>query len=487
MSGVLYFLSLVLGVFALALIYPALLAAAAGDGHAFGFTFTVGIVLFISAALQLALRGRPRQVSRVGSYLLLILSWISLTIFAALPFASEAGLSVLDSLFEALSGITTTGATVVKEIGGLPRSVIFWRAELQWLGGYLTLLSFILILAPAGIGGLPDRHVRLIEHAGRREGAQIRQVAGEIALIYVTVTLACTILLMLTGLPAFDAVCFAFSTVSTGGFVPRDGGIAAYALPASEIVLMVFMLVGATSIIWHRMITQRRRQLLSAHRESYFVIGIALFVGLAIALSAIGRRYATEDIGVLHVIREGMFTGISLVTTTGFDGRVVSFAALPVAFVIFVAAIGGGTFSTAGGLKQYRVGGMCVQAQRDLVRLVYPHGIRPAYFGSQPYDIQLMKAIWSFFAIAILSGIIGTTVIALEPIPFEGAMIASIAALSNIGPLYNTGWQEVIGPVPHYADMAPRTKITLMILMFLGRIEILALFGALNRTYWLRR
>jgi len=488
MSGVLFFLSLVLGGTSVALLLPALVGATLGDGHAVDFLIVAGLGGFVAAALRLALLGRVQQVRRVQGYWLLILSWVLLSGFAALPFGPVVHWSVSDLLFESVSALTTTGATIFPTLEELPPSLIFWRAELQWLGGFLTLLSVILILAPAGIGGLPDRQIRLIEHADRSEGAQMRSAVGEIALIYCAATLACVVALILSGLPIFDAVCLAFSTLSTGGFFPRDGGIAVYGRPFAEFVLMFFMLVGATSVIWHRMVFQRRNQLLREHRESYFIIGSAIVVGMIMAFTAIGGlRGAGGAVDALTLLREGLFTGISLVTTTGFEGGSVGFTVLPLTFVVFLAFIGGGTFSTAGGLKQYRFGGMCVQAYRDLVRLVYPHGIRPAYFGSQAYDIQLMKSIWSFFAIAIFAVFLGANLIALEPIRFEGALLASVAALSNIGPLYNPAWVDTIGTIPAYSEMSGQTKAVLMALMLLGRIEILALFGALNRTYWLRR
>ncbi|AXS40660.1 potassium transporter TrkG [Breoghania sp. L-A4] len=443
---------------------------------------------FCALSFLFALNGRRSAFGRMQSFLLLTLCWVVLGLIGALPFAITAGLSPADSVFESVSGLTTTGATVFTNLADYPLAIIFWRAELQWLGGLLTLLSITLISAPAGIGGLPDRHIRLAESAEGMMGHRVVNAVRDIAGLYLLTTVACMICLLLSGIPPIDALCLALATVSTGGFVPIDGNISDYGNPFAEIAMIIFMLLGASSILWQRMLLTNRRQLLARHRESYSVMALAGIVGLMYALTLFRAAGSVDVLSPLTALREGLFTAASLVSTTGFEVRHGGFAVLPLTLVMFIALVGGGTFSTAGGLKHYRLGGMLVQAYRELGRLVYPHGIRSAQFGSQVYDIQLMKAIWSFFSASIVVVAFGSLALALEDIDYEGALVASIAAFSNIGPLYPNGWLAVGAEAwPAYAALNGPSKMILCTIMILGRIEVLALFAAANHTYWLRR
>ncbi|PTW60249.1 trk system potassium uptake protein TrkH [Breoghania corrubedonensis] len=489
MTGTLYFLSMLLIGFSGSMVLPAAVATAAGDRNsAIDFLMIAALVAFVAAGTFVALRGRRKRFDRVQSYVLLVTAWVVLSAVGAVPFLTIGAMSPGNAIFEAVSGLTTTGGTVLINLDKVPFALIVWRAELQWLGGLLTLLGLTLISAPAGIGGLPDRHIRLVGIEGYRDRQRLTAAVRDISGFYVAVTLACIVLLLISGIPTLDAVCLAFSTVSTGGFVPVSGMVSSYANPMAEVVLMTFMLIGATSLLWQRMVLLGRMQMLKQHRESYSVIILACVMGLVYAAVLFRAAGSASVLSPLQALREGMFTAISLVTTTGFEVREAGFAVLPLTLILFVALVGGGTFSTAGGLKHYRVGGMAVQAYRELGRLVYPHAIRPAHFGSQAYDIQLMKAIWSFFVAAIFIVALGSLALALENMNYEGALIASIASFSNIGTLYSSGWLPIDAPRwPGYADFNGPTKLILCALMILGRIEVLALFGALNRTYWLRR
>ncbi|WP_321340622.1 potassium transporter TrkG [Breoghania sp.] len=489
MTGTFFFLSILLLVFSGTMLLPASVAVAGGDMPVgLNFAMIAALLAFGAGSTFLALRGRMRRFNRVQSYVLLVSAWVVLPLVGALPFITIADIEVWTAIFEAVSGLTTTGATAIGSIERLPVALIVWRAELQWLGGLLTLLGITLISAPAGIGGLPDRYIRLIGTEGHQDRKRVMAAALDIAGFYVAVTLACIVALLVSGIEPIYAVCLAFSTVSTGGFVPIDGDISSFGNPLAEMVLMVFMLAGATSILWQRMLVIGRVQVLKQHRESYSVIILAAVLGLVYAAVLFRAAGSSSVLGPFQALREGLFTAISLVSTTGFEVRDGGFTVLPLTLVLFIALVGGGTFSTAGGLKHYRLGGMAVQAYRELGRLVYPHAIRSSHFGSQAYDIQLMKAIWSFFVAAIFTVAMGSLALALENMDYEGALIAAISSFSNIGTLYTSSWLPIdVPPWPDFVAFNSHTKLILCALMILGRIEVLALFGALNKTYWLRR
>jgi trk/ktr system potassium uptake protein len=297
------------------------------------------------------------------------------------------------------------------------------------------------------------------------------------------VTVACAGLLLASGIHPFDAVCLALSTVSTGGFMPIDGDLSAYHSTFVEITVAVFMLIGATSIVWHRMIVEGRWNLAAKHQESYWVIGVALCVGALYAV-AMSESADAMSISPFDAVRDGLVTGASLVSTTGFEAHTGGLASLPLPIVLFLAIVGGGAISTAGGIKYYRIGGMVTLSLQELRRLVYPHGIRAARFGSVPYSLELMKSIWSNLAISLLVVIVATLLIAITEPNFDGALTAAVAAFSNIGPLYSAGWTGGGDAWPAYASFGDSAKLVMVVTMILGRFEVLVLFGALSLGYW---
>lgn len=481
MLGVLHLLAQVLGYLAFAMLLPAVIGLVKGDPvGAEAFLLVAGLTGFVSGAIFFALRGRSWRLDRVSSFTLVLAVWLVPPLIAAVPLTAGTRLGYLEAVFEAVSGYTTTGATLFRSLDLLGPATIFWRAELQWLGGLMTLIAIVTVLAPAGVGGLSSRGVALLGPSGEGTIGRSSGTVATVTIIYSATTLLCLGLLVLAGIPAFDALCLAFATVSTGGFMPIDGGFETYRSPLAEVVVMVFMLIGATSIVWHRMIMQGRWAMLAVHRESYWVIGAALGIGVVytILLSATGEA----DSG-LAFLRQGLFDGISLVSTTGFETEPGALATLPVAVAAALAIAGAGTMSTAGGIKFFRLGGMFVQSMHELRRLVYPHSVRSTHFGSQAYDIGLMKAIWASSIVALAFVTVATLLLTLNHPSFHGSALAAISAFSNIGPLYAAEW-DGSDAWPGYADFDSFSMMVLALVMIVGRIEAIALFGMASLAFW---
>jgi len=487
MTNVLNVFSTVLWVFGSCMIVPAFVAYTENEPVAtMDFIIIVVLTIFVAGSMTFAVRGRALRMNRTESYILLLLVWLALPVLAAVPFLTLTDLSLPDAYLEAVSGLTTTGYTVFVQLEDVSRALLFWRSQLQWIGGLLTLWSLVLIIAPSGIGGLPQNQISLMSGASAREVTSSIRVALDIARLYSMLTFLCAVGLLACGFTLYDAICLAFSTVSTGGFLPRSGNLSAFDNAAAELVICVFMLAGATSIFWFRMM-QSRWRMLAVHRESYLVVGTAILVGLIYSAKLFEAAGSAEVLHPLTALREGVVTGISLITTTGFESRQSSFSVLPMPLVLFLTLIGAGSFSTAGGIKFYRIGAMVVQAGRELNRLIYPHGVRSAKFGGQQYDIQLMKAIWAYFLTVSVFVPTVAVLLANPALPLDGALLASAAAFANAGPVYASGWLPGADqwlPVVQFSD---GNKMVLCATMILGRIEILALLGAINRTYWSNR
>lgn len=483
MIGVLLLLSQVLGGFAVALFFPAAVGFAAGElNNAAIFVVLASLVGFFSCAIFFALRGRVRRLDRVSGFVLILLIWTLPPLIAALPLMRIADVSYVTALFEAASGYTTTGATAFPSLGPLGLSGVFFRAQLQWLGGLMTLVTIVTVIAPSGLGGISSPQVALVTTSDGR-ATRLSGTLRQVITAYLVVTFACLILLLATDIPPFDALCLALSTVSTGGFMPIEGSFSDYGSTFAEIVVMIFMLIGATSIVWHRMIVEGRWALAARHRESYWVIGIALTLGVAYALAFAARSVDVGGTEVLRALRDGLFAGVSLVSTTGFASFNDALAGLPAPIVLLLALIGGGAISTAGGLKYYRIGGMFTSSIQELRRLVYPHSVRRARFGGAMYNIEVMKSILSGLVVAILVVIAATLLIPTSELAFDGALTAAIASFSNIGPLYNAGWAGS-DAWPAFAEFGVTAKLVMVVTMILGRIEVLVLLGALNFAYW---
>lgn len=487
MTNVLNVFSTLLWLFGTCMIAPAIVAIAEQEAAATtDFIIIVVLTVFVAGSMTFAVRGRAKRMNRTESYILLLFVWLLLPAVAAIPFLALSDLSVLDAYLEAVSGLTTTGSTVLLQIDETSRALLFWRSQMQWIGGLLTLWSLVLIIAPSGIGGLPQNQISLMSGASAREVTSTVRVALDVARLYSLLTLLCAVGLLACGISLFDAICIAFSTISTGGFLPRSGNLSGYENASAELVVCIFMLAGGTSIFWFRMM-QSRWQMLAVHRESYLVVGTALFVSFIYAAKLFEAAGSADVLHPLTALREGAVTGISLVTTTGFETRQSSFSVLPMPIVLFVILVGAGSFSTAGGIKFYRIGAMLVQAGRELNRLIYPHGVRSAKFGGQQYNIQILKAIWAYFLTVAVFVPVVAVFLAGENLPMDGALLASASAFANAGPVYASGWLPGAEQWPPISEFSPVKKIVLCATMILGRLEILALFGALNRTYWLNR
>ncbi len=443
---------------------------------------------FVFGSLVLAVMNRKSRLPDVGKLVLLAAVWIILPIFAALPIADISNLSVLDSIFESVSGISTAGGSILKTVESWPQGLLFWRIQLQWFGGFLALLTVLLIIAPMRIGGLTSGSSIYLGNLDRG-GTQRRAISIvlKIFAIYASMTMLCTIVLFMSGTRAFYAVTLAMTAVSTGGFLPFDGAIDTYVSPVGLFTISLFLLVGATSVFWQRMLLDRRVAGLATHRESYSVMALIAILSL-IYMFIIVSISAPSANAIGHALLEGFFVATSLVATSGIEARPGTIALIPLIIVLFIILVGGSAYSTTGGLKHYRMGGMLVQSWSEIERLIYPHNVKPSKFGSQDYDMNLMKAIWSFFTVMILTIAFFSIIIAASGIPFEAALTATISAFATAGPVYEAGWAAPGAETwPTYNNFTETGKIALICTMILGRLEVLVLLSMLSTKYWFNR
>lgn len=468
------------------MILPALIAFSGGDFRGFSvFTATAVLVAGVSLALIAALRGTTTSVRRHHALALVCIVWPVISAIAAIPLWYLTELSYGGATFESISALTTTGFTLIGDLETLPPSVHVWRAGLQWYGGFLTLLAVTQILAPLSIGGLPQRQLSFIDDSDA--GIKVRTVT-QVRLIgtaYLATTFACLLWLLLSSVSPLDALGLSLATISTGGMTMHNQPIYTYVPPAGQIGLIAFMVVGGTSILWQGMVLRGDLQQLVRHREAYFTIGAIIILGVIF-----GMLYQLRSAGDLSValttLREGLFAAASLVSTTGFHVREESFSVLPIGVVFALVLVGGGALSTAGGLKLFRVGILCVQSVRELSLSLFPHGVNPLNVGGKRWDADSLQGIYAMILAFVLVFMLTVSVLAFQGLAFEPTLMAGIAALSNAGPVYGAG-PEAQQPWPPLSSFGSVSLIALSVAMILGRIEVLAFFSLLNLAYWRTR
>jgi trk system potassium uptake protein TrkH len=473
-----------------ALIVPPILFAIADGMRDLALSMLLVGALGVFAALMVlgSIAGFARPLGRASGYLALVAVWILLPVMAAISFKTLSGLGWVDSWFEAVAALTTSGSSLLPRETA-PRALLFWRASLEWYGGFLTLVSIIHVLAPGGFGGLPGGDRRIITgHASDMtvDLGGFREVMGQ----YVLITIIVFVALMLAGVTGPLAAMMSMVAIATGGFLPFDGALENHAGPAAQLVLAAGLALGTVSVFWRQRLFRTPKLFLMANPEIFIVaLGMLAFALLfAARLSAVSGG---ADLGPVFI--EGLLAATSLIATSGIESRPGVIALWPEVLILLIVLVGGGIYSTTGGFKIYRISAMAIHSARELNRLVYPSSVSNLRFGRYLVDEPSMRAIWTYFALSLLIIAAAAMAFTLTATDFEAGITIAIAMFSNAGPVYdalvpapfatdptNVAW-------PHMAAMPPTAKIAGIVVMTLGRLEVMVVFAVLNLRYWLNR
>lgn len=475
-----------LALFAITVIPPMLIAFNAGESAALaGFLVTGLTAGFIGGALMIALRNTDLEIKRREQITLVLLFWLGFTFLAAIPFeASGAIPSRLEAIFEAASALTTTGATMVDRVAGLPRSILFWRSELQWIGGFLTLFTITFLLLRIWGAERAEQEIFKSPLEISDSTHNILTTMRLVLPIYAGLTIFFIFLMLIAGVPTFDAVNLVLTTISTGGMMPRDGHISSYGNIPMVYILTLTMFFGAVSILWSHFLIKQQWSGLKKFKEPLWVAGV--ITALAIASLWLKYRYdeGRDMLGVGWEIGSAFFDAASLVSTTGITTSTTSLAFLAPTLILVIMFIGGGIISTAGGVKFTRIMLMFRQSRGELRSLIHPHEVRPLHLSHEEKDEKYLSNVWVIFGLAILLIILLSVFLAYHGLGLKAALFTAISALSNCGPcLTSLETQHTITSIP-YNQLASPAKIAIIIAMIIGRLEFLVAISIFHLSFW---
>jgi trk system potassium uptake protein TrkH len=441
--------------------------------------------LLLSSSIQIGLglilrfisRGYKKDVKKREGYLIVTLGWLVMSVFGSLPYYLSGEIpTFVDAFYETISGFTTTGSTILLDVEALPKGLLFWRSMTHWIGGMGIIVLTIAILPLLGIGGM---QLFVAESPGPKAdkvAPRIKETAKRLWLVYVSLTLVETILLMLGGMSFFDSINHAMSTLSTGGFSTKNTSIGFYNSAYFEYVIIVFMFLGGTNyaLIYYSLTGKLDKVFKNEEFRKYaiFVGGMSLVVTLAI-IAAVNSPFE-------QAFRHALFQVVSIVTTTGLGTADFTSWAPYITVIFFILFFTGGSAgSTSGGVKMMRHVILLKNSIIELKRQLHPNAILPVRFNRVTIGEGVAYNVTAFVLIYLAIFFSGTFVMALFGLDLVSAMGSVAASVGNIGPGLGS-----VGPSETYAHIPDLGKLFLCFLMLLGRLEIFTVLILLTPFFW---
>lgn len=473
-------LGLLMMLFSLTMLPPLGISLLYDDGQWQRFANGLLMVMFGGLVVWLPFRNVAGDLRVRDGFLITTLFWVVLSVAGSIPFylSNNAPYTYIDSLFEAVSGLTTTGATVITGIDSLPESMLWYRQQLQWLGGMGIIVLAVAILPMLGIGGM---QLYRAEVPGPVKDNKLTPRIGETAkalwYIYVALTVVCAVAYWAAGMSWFDAIGHSFSTIAIGGFSTHDASIGYFNSPLIEMIAVVFMIISGANFALHFM-AFRQRSLRAYWQDSEFrfyfsVLGVVALVAVLVLIY-------TATLDPMSAITKGIFEVVSIATTTGFSAADFSQWPLMLPFLLFVLAfMGGCAGSTGGGMKVMRVLLIYRQGSREIKRLLHPNAVIPVKLGNRPVSDRVLQAVWGFFSVYMFMFVAMLIILLATGLDQVTAWTAVAAAINNLGP----GLGEV---AYHYGNINDVAKWVLCFAMLLGRLEVFTLLVLLTPAFWRR-
>jgi trk system potassium uptake protein TrkH len=450
-----------------------------GDGELERFSLAFAIALVIGVGFWLPFYKRADPIRSRDGFVIVALMWTAMSVLGAVPFMLALDMGFAEAFFESASGYTTTGATVIVGLDSLPPSVLFYRQEIQWLGGVGVIVLAIALLPMLGIGGM---QLYKAETPGpfkdERITPRITRTARSVCVVYIVLTAVCAAAYWLAGMSGFDAIAHSFSTLSTGGYSTHDASIAYFGSPLIETIAIVFMLIGGISFNTH-FLAWRTLQLGRYGRDSQTRAFLLTVVGLALFTAFILASTGTYPSPV-EALRYAVFEVVTVMTTTGYG--IADFSLWPLALpalLMFSGVVGGCAGSTAGGVKVIRFVILGKQAGVHIHKLIHPQAMRQLKLDGNVVPSAIIESMLGFFAVYVAVFVVIMMLVMLDGMDQVTAFGAVATCMNNVGP----GLGDVAN---NFVAVSAQSKIVLAVAMLLGRLEIFTFLVLLTPAFWKR-
>jgi trk system potassium uptake protein TrkH len=430
-----------------------------------------GVLFFLSNL------NHDKKLNLQQAFLLTALSWLTIAIFGSLPFIfSNLELSITDSFFESMSGITTTGSTIISNLQEAPKSILLWRAMLQWLGGIGIIVMAITLMPIMNVGGM-----QLFKISSNDSSEKLLPKSKEVALrliyVYLTLTTFCTLTYRIFGMSIFDSITHSMTTIATGGFSNYNESIGHFNSLSIEISSMIFIILGSLPFIAYIKFLNGDKKIFFLDAQIKSFIKIIIF---SVILLSLYMLFYTSDFSFIN-LRPIFFNVISILTGTGYvTGEFDVWGSFPLVFFLMLMFIGGCAGSTTCGIKIFRIQILYVFVVNQLKKIIYPKGIFLIKYDKNTIDDKFMASIISFIFLYLVIFFLLTALLTLSGLDFVTSISGAATSISNVGP----GLGSTIGPSGNFANLPEFSKWILSFGMILGRLELFAILVLFLPSFW---
>ena len=476
-SPIIYLIGMLLCILSLFMMIPAFVDWLYGNNDWPAFVGASLLTLFVGAILYLSNRDSTTEHLELRqAFLLTNSAWISIALFGSLPFLlSEIDMSFTDAIFESTSGITTTGATVINNLEATSHGILIWRALLQWLGGVGIIVMALAVLPMLSIGGMQLFKTESYETPDKVVPKAASFAAG-ISIVYITLTVVWALMLWVAGMPPFDSIAHAMTTLATGGYSTRSDSLAAFNSSSIEIIVIFGMIVGSLPFVHYLAITKKGLKNLFKDDQVKLFLTLIVFVVLIVSI-----YLNLNDIPFLEALRLASFNVISIITGTGFGtSDFNNWGGFPTTILLILMFIGGCAGSTTCGLRMARIQVLVANAKAQISKLIRPHAVVVSYYNQKPIPENVAESVMGFFFLYIISFAVIACLLGGLGLDLITAISGAASAIGNVGP----GLGDIIGPSGTYQSIPELGKLFLCAGMILGRLEIFAILVMFSPLFW---
>ncbi|NLN41438.1 MAG: TrkH family potassium uptake protein [Clostridiales bacterium] len=444
------------------------------------YAFLISILLTaIVGFIMSRVKGSYKKMKAKDALAIVAIGWLLASFFGSLPFAISGSLpSFVDAFFETISGFTTTGSTVIKDVEILPKGILFWRSFTHWIGGMGIIVFTLAVIPTMGISGFQIFKAESPGPTADKIVPRIKDTARILYTTYIVITIIQTILLVIGGMSLYESVIHTFGTVGTGGYSTRNASIGAYNSTYIHIVITVFMILSGINFSLYYGLVKGKWKEVIRNNELSFYLGIVLCAGLLIGLNIYTRTDGYKNIGL--AFRDSFFQVSSIVTTTGY--ATTDFDLWPVfskTILLLLMFIGGCAGSTSGSVKVIRILVLIKLVKRQVAKIFHPNAYIPIKIDGKVISDDIVTSISSFFILFIIIFVIGILVISLEGLDFESTISVVATSIANVGPGFG-----FVGPTRNFSSLSAFSKIFLSFLMLIGRLELFTIVALISPKAW---